>query len=132
CEGVLAGTVKGFIGLGGNFLRAVPDHPRVEAAWGQLELTVQVATKLNRSHLINGRTAYLLPCLSRIERDLQASGDQTVSTEDSTSCIHASFGDHDPASDNLRSEPAIVAGIAQATLAANPKVDWAAWTGDYA
>jgi molybdopterin-dependent oxidoreductase alpha subunit len=132
CEGVLAGTVKGFIGLGGNFLRAIPDSPRVEAAWRDLELTVQVATKLNRSHLINGRTAYLLPCLSRIERDEQASGPQIVSTEDSTSCIHASFGDHPPASDNLRSEPAIVASIAQATLAPNPRVDWAGWTADYA
>jgi anaerobic selenocysteine-containing dehydrogenase len=123
--------VKGFIGLGGNFLRAVPDIPRVEAAWGDLDLTVQIATKLNRSHLINGKTAYLLPCLSRIERDEQAGGAQTVSTEDSTSFIHASFGDRKPASDNLRSEPAIVAGIAQATLAPNPRVDWAGWTGDY-
>jgi anaerobic selenocysteine-containing dehydrogenase len=129
---VIAGTVKGFIGLGGNFLRAVPDNPRVEAAWRDLELTVEVATKLNRSHLVNGKTAYLLPCLSRIERDNQASGDQTVSTEDSTSCIHASFGDYAPASDNLRSEPAIVAGIARATLEPNPRVDWTGWTADYA
>ncbi|THD78251.1 MAG: FdhF/YdeP family oxidoreductase [Phenylobacterium sp.] len=131
CEGVLAGTVGGFIGLGGNFLRAIPDSPRVEEAWRQLPLTVQIATKLNRSHLINGRVAYLLPCLSRIERDVQAGGPQTVSTEDSTSCIHASFGDRAPASHNLRSEPAIVAGIAKATLAPNPKVDWDAWLGDY-
>ena len=131
CEGVLNGTVKGFIGLGGNFLRAIPDIPRVEAAWRDLELTVQIATKLNRSHLINGKTAYLLPCLSRIERDEQASGAQIVSTEDSTSFIHASFGDHAPAGDNLRSEPSIVAGIAQATLEPNPRVDWAAWAGDY-
>jgi anaerobic selenocysteine-containing dehydrogenase len=78
-----------------------------------------------------GKAAYLLPCFSRIERDVQATGPQTVSTEDSTSCIHASFGDHEPASPNLRSEPAIVAGLAQATLAANPKVPWAAWTADY-
>ncbi|MDB5448186.1 MAG: formate dehydrogenase, partial [Phenylobacterium sp.] len=131
CEGVLAGTVKAFIGLGGNFLRAIPDIPRVEAGWRDLELTVQVATKLNRSHLVNGKTAYLLPCPSRIERDVQATGPQTVSTEDSTSCIHASFGDRTPASPNLRSEPAIVAGIARATLAPNPKVPWAEWVGDY-
>ncbi len=131
CVGVLHGTVKGFIGLGGNFLRAVPDSPRIEPAWRELALTVQVATKLNRSHLVTGRTAYLLPCLSRIERDEQASGPQTVSTEDSTSCIHASFGEHAPASGALRSEPAIVAGLAKATLAANPKVDWDAWTADY-
>ncbi|CAN7470212.1 FdhF/YdeP family oxidoreductase [Phenylobacterium sp. LjRoot225] len=132
CEGVLGGTVKAFIGLGGNFLRAIPDIPRVEAAWRDLELTVQIATKLNRSHLINGKTAYLLPCLSRIERDEQASGPQSVSTEDATSFIHASFGDRAPASVNLRSEPAIVAGIAQATLEPNPNVDWTAWTADYA
>jgi molybdopterin-dependent oxidoreductase alpha subunit len=132
CEGVMAGTVTAFIGLGGNFLRAIPDIPRVEAAWRDQALTVQIATKLNRSHLINGKTAYLLPCLSRIERDEQASGPQTVSVEDATSYIHASFGDRKPASDNLRSEPAIVAGIAQATLPPNPRVDWAAWTADYA
>jgi molybdopterin-dependent oxidoreductase alpha subunit len=132
CEGVLNGTVTGFIGLGGNFLRAIPDSPRVEEAWRRLELTVQIATKLNRSHLINGKVAYLLPCLSRIERDVQATGPQTVSTEDSTSCIHASYGDREPASPNLRSEPAIVAGMAKATLAPNPKLDWDEWCGDYA
>jgi molybdopterin-dependent oxidoreductase alpha subunit len=132
CEGVLAGTVNGFIGLGGNFVRAIPDIPRVEAAWRNMRLTVQIATKLNRSHLINGKIAYLLPCLSRIEQDMQAGGPQTVSTEDSTSCIHASLGKRPPASDLLLSEPAIVAGIAKATLEANPKVDWDGWLGDYA
>ena len=132
CEGVLSGKVRAFVGLGGNFLRAVPDSPRIEAAWPNLDLTVQIATRLNRSHLVNGKVAYLLPCLSRIERDEQASGPQTVSMEDSTSCIHASFGDQRPASDNLKSEAAIVAGIAKALLAPNPKVDWEAWAGDYA
>jgi molybdopterin-dependent oxidoreductase alpha subunit len=132
CEGVLSGKVRAYVGLGGNFLRAVPDSPRIEAAWPKLELTVQIATRLNRSHLINGKVAYLLPCLSRIERDVQASGAQTVSMEDSTSCIHASFGDHPPASGNLKSEPAIVAGIAKALLAPNSKVDWDGWLGDYA
>ncbi len=132
CEGVLSGEVKAFLGLGGNFLRAVPDTERMESAWRNLRLTVQIATKLNRSHLVNGQTAYLLPCLSRIERDEQASGSQAVSMEDSTSCIHASFGDRAPAGRNLKSEPAIVAGIAQATLAPNPKVDWRGWVGDYA
>jgi molybdopterin-dependent oxidoreductase alpha subunit len=132
CQGVLDGSVKGFIGLGGNFLRAIPDGQRIEAAWRDLSLTVQIATKLNRSHLINGKVAYLLPTLSRIEKDVQASGPQTVSTEDSTSCIHASLGQRPPASDTLLSEPAIVAGIAKATLAPNPKVDWDRWVGDYA
>jgi anaerobic selenocysteine-containing dehydrogenase len=103
----------------------------MEQAWRRMALTVQVATKLNRSHLINGKTAYLLPCLSRIERDVQATGPQTVSMEDSTSCIHASFGDKTPAGDKLKSEPAIIAGIAKALLPPNPKVDWDAWVGDY-
>ncbi len=82
CEGVLAGTVRAFVGLGGNFLRAVPDGPRIEAAWSNLRLTAHIATKLNRSHLVPGKTAYLLPCLSRIEHDEQASGPQTVAVED--------------------------------------------------
>jgi molybdopterin-dependent oxidoreductase alpha subunit len=132
CEGILKGEVKAFFGLGGNFVRAVPDTERMEEAWRRLRLTVQVATKLNRSHLITGEAAYLLPCNGRTERDEQASGPQIVSTEDSTGCIHASFGRMDPASDNLRSEPAIIAGIAQRLLAPNPRVPWAEWTADYA
>ncbi|MEO8812552.1 MAG: CbbBc protein, partial [Caulobacteraceae bacterium] len=120
-----------FIGLGGNFARAAPDSDRIWPAWRNLRLTVQIATKLNKSHLINGKVAWLLPCLSRLERDVQAGGAQTVSTEDSISYIHASFGDKAPAGALLLSEPAIVAGIAKATLPPNPKVDWDAWVGDY-
>ncbi|MHB8529248.1 MAG: FdhF/YdeP family oxidoreductase, partial [Caulobacteraceae bacterium] len=131
CEAMLAGGVFAFIGLGGNFLRAIPDAERVEKVWRGLALTVQVATKLNRSHLVCGKSAWLLPCLSRLERDVQASGPQTVSMEDSISCVHASFGERKPASDMLLSEPAIVAGIAKSALAPNPKVDWDVWTGDY-
>ncbi|WP_046116114.1 FdhF/YdeP family oxidoreductase [Aquincola tertiaricarbonis] len=131
CEGVLDGRVQAFIGLGGNFVRAVPDHHAIEPAWRRLQLTVHVATKLNRSHLLPGATSYLLPCLGRIERDLQAGGVQTVSVEDSTACIHASRGQHAPASEHLLSEPAIVAGLARATLAPNPQVDWTAWVADY-
>jgi molybdopterin-dependent oxidoreductase alpha subunit len=132
CEGLLNGEVQGFIGLGGNFLRAVPDSPRLEAVWRDQALTVQIATKLNRGHLFNGKVGYLLPCLSRIERDVQATGPQTVSVEDSTSCIHASFGDREPASPHLWSETAIVGALAKATLPPSPKVDWDAWVGDYA
>ncbi|WP_199229127.1 FdhF/YdeP family oxidoreductase [Caulobacter endophyticus] len=132
CEGLLKNEIQGFIGLGGNFLRAVPDGPRIEAVWGQQALTVQIATKLNRGHLFCGKVAYLLPCLSRIERDDQATGPQTVSVEDSTSCIHASVGERAPASPLLMSEAAIVAGMAKAALPPNPKVDWDAWVGDYA
>ena len=129
--GVIDGSVRGFVSLGGNFVRAVPDHGRVEPAWSRMRLTVQVATKLNRSHLLNGEVAYLLPCLGRIERDLQAGVLQTVSTEDSTGWMHASRGHHAPASDQLLSEPRIVAGIAKACLAPNDKVDWDAWCDDY-
>lgn len=132
CEALLDGRMTAFLGLGGNFLRAVPDSPRIEAAWRRQKLTVQIATKLNRGHLVCGQVAYLLPCLSRIERDTQATGDQIVSVEDSSSCIHASFGDRTPASPRLMSEAAIVGEIAKATLPPNPKLDWDAWVGDYA
>jgi molybdopterin-dependent oxidoreductase alpha subunit len=132
CEGMLDGSVRGFIGLGGNFARATPDHARIEPAWQRLRLTVQVATKLNRGHLLPGRIAYLLPCLGRIEHDIQAGREQTVSVEDSTGVMHPSRGHHAPASEHLLSEPRIVAGIALATLAPNPKVPWAAWCDDYA
>ncbi|MFN3473599.1 MAG: FdhF/YdeP family oxidoreductase [Blastomonas sp.] len=130
-QGALDGSLKAFIGLGGNFLRAIPDQGRVEPAWENLQLTVQIATKLNRSHLFNGRTAYLLPCLGRSEEDIQASGPQTVTIEDSFSHIHGSLGHRSPASKHLKSETAIVAGIAKATLSPNPKVRWDEWTGDY-
>ena len=132
CEGVIDGSVRGFIGLGGNFVRAVPETARVEAAWRRLRLTVNVATKLNRSHLIHGEVSYLLPCLGRIEIDRQASGEQTVALEDSTGFMHASKGVAAPAEATLQSEAAIIAGIAQATLAPNPKVPWKKWVGDYA
>ena len=132
CEGILDGSVKAFIGLGGNFLRAIPERERMEAAWPTMQLTVQIATKLNRSHLINGRAAYLLPCLGRSEIDEQAGGPQTVTMEDSLSCVHGSRGHRAPASAMLRSELAIVAGIAKATLPSNAAVAWDDWTGDYA
>ena len=132
CEGLLAGEVHAFIGLGGNFLRAIPDQTRIEPAWETMQLTVQIATKLNRSHLFNGRVAYLLPCLGRSEEDMQASGPQTVTIEDSFSHIHGSLGHRQPASEHLLSETAIVAGIAKETLAPNPKVRWDDWTANYA
>ena len=131
CQALLEGRLQAFIGLGGNFLRAIPDQPRIEAAWQGLQLTVQIATKLNRSHLFHGRAAYLLPCLGRSEEDLQASGPQTVTIEDSFSHIHGSHGHRKPASPALRSELAIVAGIAKATLPPNPRLRWDAWTADY-
>ncbi len=131
CEAVLSGEAQAFIGLGGNFVRAVPETSLVEEAWPRLDLTVHIATKLNRSHLLPGRTCYLLPCLGRIERDDQASGPQAVSMEDSFSTIYGSRGRAEPASPHLLSEPAIVAAMAMATLEPNPKVPWAEWVGDY-
>lgn len=130
-EGLFDGTIKAFISLGGNLLRAVPDQKRMETAWARQELTVMISTKLNRSHLFPGKHAYILPCLGRAEKDLQATGPQAVSTEDSFSMISGSVGHRHPASEYLKSELAIVAGIAKATLPPNPNVKWDAWTDDY-
>ena len=131
CEALLKRKMQAFLGLGGNFARAIPDHDETEPAWRDVPLTVHIATKLNRSHLIPGKACYLLPCLGRIELDQQASGAQTVTMEDSFSRIYASRGRVTPAAGTLLSEPAIVAGIARATLAPNARVDWDAWVGDY-
>src|SRR4029078_6176667 len=124
CEAVRDGSVKAFISLGGNFIRAIPETDIMERAWRQLEMTVQIATKLNRGALIHGRAAYLLPCVGRIEIDRQASGVQFVSIEDNTGRLHASPGQVEPAREHLLSEPKIVAALAKAVLPANPKVDW--------
>ena len=132
CEGVLTGDVRAFVGLGGNFLRAIPEQRALEAAWPRMRLTVHVATKLNRTHLFPGEVAYLLPCLGRLEEDVQQGGPQTVSMEDSLSCIHGSRATHAPASPDLLSEVAIIARLARATLPPHPKLKWAEWTADYA
>ncbi len=131
CEGIVDGSVKGFVSLGGNFVRAIPDRETMEPAWRKQALTVYIATKLNRSHLVHGRSSYLLPCLARPEEDMQASGPQSVSIEDSFSHIHGSIGKRKPASEQLLSELAIIAGIAKATLPAHPKWRWDEWTADY-
>jgi molybdopterin-dependent oxidoreductase alpha subunit len=131
CHGICEGRVEAFIGLGGNFLRAVPEQSIMEAAWPKLHLTAQVATKLNRSHLFNGRVAFLLPCLGRSEEDMQATGPQVVTIEDSLSSIHGSLATHQPASETLMSEIAIVAGLAKATLGNQPRLRWDEWVGDY-
>jgi len=131
-KAMLEGKVGGFVALGGNMLRAAPDPTRVEAAWRKLRLTVAVATKLNRSHVVHGEVAYLLPCLGRIEVDEQASGPQAVSMESSVAQFHLSRGQVKPASAALLSEPAIIAGIAKAALPPNPRVPWDGWVADYA
>jgi molybdopterin-dependent oxidoreductase alpha subunit len=132
CEGIIDGSLKAFVGLGGNFVRAVPETALIESSWRNLRLHVQIATKLNRSHLIPGAITYLLPCLSRIEKDEQATGEQHVSMEDSTACIHGSFGYRPPAGPKLLSEPKIVAELAKATVADKSSIPWDEWVGDYA
>ncbi|MEA3129278.1 MAG: hypothetical protein QOF46_1073, partial [Paraburkholderia sp.] len=130
-EAIVKGKVTAVLNLGGNLVRSVPDRNLTEPAWSRVRLTVSVATKLNRSHLVHGAVAYILPCLSRIEIDRQAGGEQSVSMEDSTGCMHGSRGVVEPASPDARSEPFIVAGIAKATLAGRSTVDWDAWRDDY-
>lgn len=132
CEDIINGNARAFVSLGGNFLRAVPDTEAVETGWRKLRLTVNVATKLNRSHVVHGEIAYLLPCLGRSEIDRQATGPQVVSIESSVAQFHASSGQAAPASPHLRSEPWIVAALAQATLADKGRVPWSEWVGDYA
>lgn len=119
-----------FIGMGGNFAAATPDTARTERALGNCALTVQISTKLNRSHLITGKQALILPCLGRTEFDLQSGGQQFITVEDSMSMVHASTGSNEPASETLMSEPAIVCGMAQATLG-SAKVDWQAFAASY-
>jgi molybdopterin-dependent oxidoreductase alpha subunit len=131
CEAIMNGQSRAFVSLGGNFLRAVPDTTAMEDGWRRLRLTVQIATKLNRSHVVHGEIAYLLPCLGRIELDEQATGPQAVSMESSIAHFHGSRGKTKPASPELLSEPAIVAGIAKATLG-ETKVPWDSWVADYA
>jgi molybdopterin-dependent oxidoreductase alpha subunit len=125
------GRVKVFMGLGGNFLSASPDTRYTSEALARTELTVHVSTKLNRSHLVTGKQALILPCLGRTERDVQASGAQFVTVEDTMGVVHASRGVLEPASEQLRSEPAIVAGIAERTLGARSRVDWRGLAHDY-
>ena len=124
------GQAKVFIALGGNFAQATPDSPRTHKALQNCDLTVQISTKLNRSHLTTGKDALILPCLGRTDIDIQATGPQAITVEDSFSMIHASYGQLDPLSKDMRSEPAIVAGIAKATLGNHP-VDWDAMIADY-
>jgi anaerobic selenocysteine-containing dehydrogenase len=95
-----------------------------------LDLAVHIATKLNRSHLLIAKESIILPCLRRTEIDMQAGGPQAVTVEDSMSMVHASRGGLKPASEHLRSEPAIIAGIAMATLR-NSRVPWAELIADY-
>ncbi len=122
---------KVFIAMGGNFLSASPDTELTARALKNCALTVHVSTKLNRSHLIHGKQALILPCLGRTDVDQQDSGKQFVSVENSMGVVHRSQGVLTPCSPKLKSETAIVAGIAQATLGPRSKIDWAHMISSY-
>jgi molybdopterin-dependent oxidoreductase alpha subunit len=125
------GAIRVFIAMGGNFLAAAPDTEFTAEALQKCRLTAHVSTKLNRSHLITGEIALILPCLGRSEIDRKVTGEQFVTVEDSMGIINPSRGVLEPASNQLRSEPAIVAGMAQATLGARSSVDWEGLIADY-
>jgi molybdopterin-dependent oxidoreductase alpha subunit len=126
-----AGRVKVFFAMGGNFLSATPDTEYTAAALRRCALTAQVSTKLNRAHLVTGRTALILPCLGRSERDVQAAGEQFVTVEDSMGIINPSRGKAAPASEHLLSEPAIVCRLAAAVLGEKSRLPWAEFAGNY-
>ena len=125
------GGIRFFLGMGGNFLSATPDTEYTAHALQHCRLTAHVSTKLNRSHLITGTTALILPCLGRSEVDKQRSGPQFVTVEDSMGIINPSHGVLEPASKHLLSEPAIVARLAKATLGDRTTVDWEGLAANY-
>jgi len=128
---MLDGSAQAFIALGGNFARATPDSPLIAKALQAQRLTVNIATKLNHSHLLPGETSFILPCLGRTEIDRNSKGvTQIVTVEDSMSMVHGSGGINAPASPELRSEVAIIAGIAAATVGSGI-VNWAALADNY-
>ena len=129
-EAMYDGRVKVFVSLGGNLALAAPDTRYAFEALGNCDLTVHVATKLNRSHIVHGRQALILPCLARSDKDHQAAGEQGVSVEDAMSMVHISYGMKEPVSPHLRSECAILAGMAQATLPGS-STPWQSYAGDY-
>ncbi len=119
-----------FFGLGGNFARAAPDTQLTEHALRQCRLTVNIASKLNRTHLMTGALSYILPCLGHSEVDIQRTGEQMVSIEDMFSKLHGSTGVNQPAAEGLMSEPAIISALARATMG-NKHVNWSAFLDDY-
>jgi molybdopterin-dependent oxidoreductase alpha subunit len=129
-QAMIDGRSKALICLGGNFAVAMPDHQRGFPAMNTLDLSVHIGTKLNRTHLLVGKETYILPCLGRTELDIQETGRQSITVEDSMSMVHASSGKLKPASPSLRAEPAIVAGMAKATLS-HTRVGWMDLVADY-
>ena len=129
-QAIYEGHSKILIALGGNLAVAMSGPDQCFAAMRKLDLAVHIATKLNRSHLLIGKASIILPCLGRTELDMQEAGPQSVTVEDSMSMVHASSGKLPPASEHLRSEPAIAAGMAKATLP-NSKIDWMGMVANY-
>lgn len=125
------GKVKVFMAMGGNFISATPDSDRTGKAMQRVSLTVQVSTKLNRAHCVTGDHALILPCVARTEKDVQRSGEQFITVENSMGIVHMSKGINPPASSELRSEPAIVSGIAQALFRGKDGIDWMAMKDHY-
>lgn len=130
-KAMAAGRAKFFMGMGGNFALAAPDTQLVSEGLKKCDLTIHVSTKLNRSHLVHGKTALILPCLGRTEKDLSPLGAQFVSTEDTAGRVRMSKGDLTPISPQLKSEVAIVCGIAKATLGDRSKTPWQTLSEDY-
>ncbi|MCS5718099.1 FdhF/YdeP family oxidoreductase [Herbiconiux sp. CPCC 205763] len=125
------GDIKLWVSLGGNFVGAISDTAAAEAAMRGTELTVQISTKLNRSHAVTGAAALILPTLGRTEIDRQQGGVQFVTVEDSVCAVHASRGRVEPVAPDLLSEVAIISRLAQATLGPDSPVDWAGFENDY-
>lgn len=125
------GEMDVFVSLGGNLLSAGPDTAYTAEALGRVRVAAHIVTKLNRSHLVEGGTMVLLPCLARTDLDVQASGPQFVTCENSMGVVQRSAGDLEPPSSSVRSEPAIVAKLAALTLGDTEPVDWSGLAGDY-
>jgi molybdopterin-dependent oxidoreductase alpha subunit len=132
CEAILKDEVRIFFMLGGNFVRAIPDHGQMEPAWRRLRLTVNVITKLNRSALLPGEVSYILPVMGRLEVDRTLTGEQALSMEDTSGCVHGNRGIRHPASPHLISEIRLLCELAKKTLDPNPRVRWDDYMADYA
>ncbi|MCJ2019325.1 FdhF/YdeP family oxidoreductase [Methylobacterium sp. E-065] len=132
CEAILRDEVQAFIMLGGNFARAIPDHGQMEPAWRRQRLTVNVITKLNRTALLPGTISYILPVISRLEIIETAKGQQMLSMEDTSACVHGNRGVRRPASPHLIGEIRLICELAQRVLDPNPRVRWDVYSDDYA
>ncbi len=132
-QALVEGRAKVFFAMGGNFVSAVPDTAVISEAFERSDLTVHVSTKLNRSHVVHGREALILPALGRSEKDMTGGTAQRVSVEDSMSAVHASKGPLEPASEHLRSEVDIVCSLAMALLTRpeDPQLPWEEFRADY-